>query len=146
MTATAAELLRELQSRGVELAAAGDRLRFRPASAVPPDLRAVLAEHKRELLAALTPSPATEAEPVPTRPSSSAPAWLTGPALARLPEPMQGLTCPRDGWTPARWAAHLHYLAGRCEGLHPDAAARYREAAELLGVPDRPAPPFGYGF
>ena len=37
---TAAALVADLRARGVELVPAGDRLRFRPASAVPPESRA----------------------------------------------------------------------------------------------------------
>jgi hypothetical protein len=47
---TAADLLSELEARQVELAVAGDRLRFRPATAVPEDLREELRAHKAELL------------------------------------------------------------------------------------------------
>jgi hypothetical protein len=46
----AVELLERLAERGVELAAEGDRLRYRPREAVPPDLRAALAAHKPEIL------------------------------------------------------------------------------------------------
>lgn len=46
-------LLTELRSRGVELEAAGDRLRFRPVEAIPPELFAELREHKAELLGLL---------------------------------------------------------------------------------------------
>ena len=44
------ELLAELTRRGVEVAVDGDRLRFRPQSAVTPDLRAALIEHKPGLI------------------------------------------------------------------------------------------------
>jgi hypothetical protein len=50
---TAAELLGALRTRGVELRAAGDRLRFRPVAAVPPDELAALRAHKPALLALL---------------------------------------------------------------------------------------------
>lgn len=56
---TAAALLAELRSRGVELVPWGDRVRFRPASIVTPYLRERLREHKAEVLAMLiTPAPA----------------------------------------------------------------------------------------
>lgn len=51
----AVALLADLRSRGVELVAAGDRLRFRPASAVSEDTREALRVHKAELLALLGP-------------------------------------------------------------------------------------------
>ena len=46
----ATEVLAELTRRGVEIAVAGDRLRFRPRDAVTPDLRAALIEHKTDLI------------------------------------------------------------------------------------------------
>jgi TubC N-terminal docking domain len=53
-------LLAELSAQGVILAAAGDRLRFWPSTAVTPDLRAALVAHKAELLAHLRESPPAE--------------------------------------------------------------------------------------
>jgi len=50
---TTADLMAELRRRGIELKADGNRLRFRPVSAVPPDLRAAMTEHKAEILAVL---------------------------------------------------------------------------------------------
>lgn len=50
----AVALLADLRARGVELVAIGDRLRFRPASAVSGDTREALRVHKAELLALLT--------------------------------------------------------------------------------------------
>jgi hypothetical protein len=49
----AATLIQDLRAHGVELQADGDRLRFRPASAVTPDLRERLAAMKPDVLAAL---------------------------------------------------------------------------------------------
>lgn len=51
----APEVLAELTRRGVEVVAVGDRLRFRPPSAITPDLRAALVEHKADLLRLLSP-------------------------------------------------------------------------------------------
>ncbi len=51
MTVTA--ILGEIRRRGIELQAHGDRLRYRPLSAVDEGLRRLLADHKAELLAAL---------------------------------------------------------------------------------------------
>ena len=48
---TAAEILEDLRRRGVTLVAEGDRLRFHPKTAVPPETRDLLARHKPELLA-----------------------------------------------------------------------------------------------
>ena len=48
---SAVELLTELHSRGIQLEAAGDRLRFdAPKGALTPELRQSMAEHKAELL------------------------------------------------------------------------------------------------
>ena len=47
---TAEEVLSELRARHVELAVVGDRLRFRPATAVPEDLLTELREHKAEVI------------------------------------------------------------------------------------------------
>jgi hypothetical protein len=49
----ATSLLDELRSRGVTLEARGDRLRFRPANAVPPDLVEQLRANKGEVIALL---------------------------------------------------------------------------------------------
>src|SRR6266545_4974089 len=56
---TAAALIAELRARGVELIPTGDRIRFRPASAVPPDLVERLRHHKAEVLRLLTPATIT---------------------------------------------------------------------------------------
>ncbi len=49
----ASSLLVELVQRGIELRAVGDRLRYRPRSAMTPDLADRLAAHRGELLAIL---------------------------------------------------------------------------------------------
>ena len=51
---TAVDIIQALRQRGVELQAAGDRLRFRPKEAVPPDLLALMKERRGEILTALT--------------------------------------------------------------------------------------------
>jgi hypothetical protein len=50
---SAAELLAALRTRGVEVRAAGDRLRFRPVTAVTADDLTALRAHKPALLALL---------------------------------------------------------------------------------------------
>ena len=47
---TAPQILAEVRARGVELAAVGDRLRYRPVTAVPPELLEELRQNKPELL------------------------------------------------------------------------------------------------
>ena len=46
----AREILDALRKGGIEVVAEGDRLRFRPRSAVSPELQVAMAEHKFELL------------------------------------------------------------------------------------------------
>ena len=46
-------LMTELRARGIELAAMGDRLRYRPVDAVPPGLLTQLRVHKAELMTIL---------------------------------------------------------------------------------------------
>lgn len=52
---TTATLIQELRSQGVTLEAVGERLRFHPRSAVPPDLLQRMCDCKAELLAMLHP-------------------------------------------------------------------------------------------
>ncbi len=62
-------LLVELARRGIELRAAGDRLRYRPRSAMTPGLAERLAAHRGDLLAILTAADLAAgdtAAPVPT--------------------------------------------------------------------------------
>ena len=59
---SAAALVDELRRRGVELRAEGDRLRYRPVSAVTPEDVEALRRHKSELLAILAPPPPDPAE------------------------------------------------------------------------------------
>jgi hypothetical protein len=46
----AVEVVKEVRGRGVELSDADDRLRFRPAGSLPPELKTELKEHKDEIL------------------------------------------------------------------------------------------------
>lgn len=50
---TASELISMLEKRGIKLEACGGRLRYHPASALSPELRESLIEHKVEVLALL---------------------------------------------------------------------------------------------
>lgn len=49
----AIELLGDLRRRGLDLVRDGDKIKYRPRNALPPGLRAAMAEHKQELLALL---------------------------------------------------------------------------------------------
>jgi hypothetical protein len=64
MTGQAADLLVELKRRGFELQARGDRLTYRPAAAMPPDLLARLRNHKPDLLRLLS-EPSRDPAPDP---------------------------------------------------------------------------------
>ncbi len=64
---TAVALLDTLRARGVELVAAGDRLRFRPVEAVAPEELEALRRFKTDLLALLQPGPALRLDPVTVR-------------------------------------------------------------------------------
>ena len=82
---TAETLIAEFQALGVELKPAGDKIRFRPASVVPADLREKLRAHKAEVLAVLTsPGSVEPARPVPSALSSSWPAALPGLGRRRV--------------------------------------------------------------
>ena len=50
---TATEILSELDRRGVELQAAGERLRFRPKDAVPPKLLEAMKQQRAKILEVL---------------------------------------------------------------------------------------------
>jgi hypothetical protein len=73
---TAATLLNPLRGRGIELGVIGDRLRYRPAKAVAPGLRADLAVHKNELVALLTAGGSSP--PLPSAPAGVAVAAAVG--------------------------------------------------------------------
>lgn len=65
-TGTTAEIiLNQLRRLGVELAVAGDRIRYRPAGAVPTDLLDGLRRHKAEILTLLATGAAEAAAPGP---------------------------------------------------------------------------------
>lgn len=72
---TAAALVAELRARGVELVPAGDHLRFRPASKVPPELLACLRERKAEVLGLLT-APGSDG---PSGPATHGSRWWAYP-------------------------------------------------------------------
>jgi len=121
---TARDLLAELQARGVELVAAGDKLRYRPRSAVEPGLIRVMREHKAEIMALLTGAPAprsTAAEPEPPH------------ELSLAERVAMGYVNP--GWTAESWRDRLHQLADRCETLRPELAAQYRAWARNAVTP-----------
>ncbi len=148
---TPAVLLAELTGLGIELRARGDRLRFRPQSAMTPDLAERVRTHKPGLLTLLADTPTESrgagesightvpgAELVsvqrtaPEPPPVDAAAWPTADDAGTLPGAVAALARKRDGWTPAMWRARLLCLAGRCAGLHPARAGELRRAAIAL--------------
>lgn len=139
--ASAAALLTALVRRGIELQARGDRLRYRPRSALTPGLVERIRAHKPELLALLRGirvpratqkrqsrpvlSVAFEAGRV-TRPDAPERTGVSdAPHELSLAERVEsGYVNP--GWTAQAWADRLHQLASRCEALRPELAAQYR--------------------
>ena len=99
---TAAELVQQVRRHGVELVAAGDRIRYRPRTALPTELRAELAAHKPEVLQHL------HAEQSRGR-------W--NPLVP-------------DGWTPEAWRGRLTFMARIC--IHHDKAVELQEWAEVV--------------
>ena len=73
----AADLLLDLDRRGIRLEAQGDRLRYHPRSALTPELLARLKAHKADLLAMLR--PATKAASARPAATWDAPATPTAP-------------------------------------------------------------------
>ena len=111
MAAIVGDVLADLHGRGIELRADGNLLRFRPKAAVDDRLRAVLAEHKAEILAAL------------------AGGGRTGDGMAPSARVADSTNVPA-GWTVASWRDRLRYLAGVC--MNPARAAELREWADAL--------------
>jgi len=74
------ELLEELKAIGVEVTQQGENLAIRPASKVPPELKARLRAHKAEVLAILKARPATK----PAKPIECQYDWIPGYRGLRL--------------------------------------------------------------
>lgn len=105
----ASAILQDLARRGVSVAARGDKLRLAPASAISPELRSLLLEHKAELLTALSTSP------------DRAPVVAPCELLTRPPDSRERLTGYLDAW------------AGMDEAAwHPEAVDRLKD--EILDV------------
>lgn len=113
---TVTQLLQDLQRRGVTVRAIGDRIGFKPADAVPPDLLERMKRHKAELLQALRADAGRRAVgPLPVQPSE----------FTTLPS---GRIVPND--LPADWRLLFEERAGIMEydGNMP------RERAEHLAL------------
>lgn len=128
----AGALLMELTRRGIELETHADRLRYRPRSAMTPDLIGRVRASKTALMAILgatLPVGEPEASGCSERQPEAA-RWPTNAADA--PEAVATLATARSGWTPDAWAARLRQLADACEALHPARAGELRAAAGLI--------------
>ncbi|NOT02350.1 MAG: hypothetical protein HOP29_17220 [Phycisphaerales bacterium] len=95
---TVTQLLQDLQRRGVTVRAVGDRIGFKPADAVPPELVERMRRHKTELLAMLRGrNRRPPVGPLPVQPS----AFTTTPkgfvVPNDLPEPWQEFYLERCG-------------------------------------------------
>lgn len=143
--ATATRLLLELTRRGIELQAHGHQIRYRPRSAMAPDLAEQVKVHKIALLAILAGDPRSPERPQkaaespeeesPTRPRtdarSDAAEWPSIPA--GTPLAVAELAAPHQGWTPDRWRDRLQQLAKACQTVNPARADELRAAVRLLG-------------
>lgn len=121
-------LLADLRALGVELVAAGDRLRFRPAAVVTDDIRAALRAHKPTLLALLA---STAAPPDPLD-HGTVVRLLAMPldVFASAGQPLE----VRVAW----WPATLWFVPDvrHAEALYREGVARTRvwTAGELLSL------------
>jgi hypothetical protein len=135
------ELVAELTRRGIELRAHGDRLRYRPRSAMTAGLAQRVQAHKSALLALLRQDYPSEAAldgqdgpvsgRVPRAGGIGQPDAPEQPGAADVPHELSlaervetGYVNP--GWTAQAWADRLCQLAERCEGLRPKLAAQCR--------------------
>jgi hypothetical protein len=108
---TAAQMISELQRRGVHLSARGGRVCVdAPAGVITPNMRNVLAAQKAELLQLLAGD----------RQHADAFRLVNGPMDF-------GDICA--GWTPSGWAEELRRKADRCDNYRPDVATYYRNWA-----------------
>ncbi len=134
-------ILIELTRRGVELRASGDRIRYRPKSAMTPSLVDGIARHREELLPLI---PAVQADRCAKRTPVNGHGRDSG--TGRVQPPRLGHSANRDqpgsatadskaipdGWTRSAWIDRLNQMATRCEPYVPDRADWLREWARGL--------------
>ena len=101
---TTIELINDLAQRGIELAADGKRLLYRPRQAVDESLRATLANRKHEILELLRGHEQTDSDPA--RPSQQGTGVRSSAEPSRFEVP--------DGWDRPAWISRLRYLASVC--------------------------------
>lgn len=147
-SASAVGLLTELVRHGIELQAHGDLLRYRPRSAMTPELAARVGARKPELLAILRlgapPESPQGCQNSRTAAAAPPPGRVGRPSAAAggsRPEAPHELSLAErieygyvnPGWTAQAWASRLRQLADRCEAIRPEVAAQYRTwAANVL--------------
>jgi TubC N-terminal docking domain len=165
----AGTLLMELTGLGVEVQANGDGLRFRPRSALTPDLVERLKTHKPEILAILRDGQRVDGEgsddagteivngvAIRFTPEATAKDRAIARAIANdadkstRAEPIGD--CPvkvPEGWRPDRWAAELRIKADACDELHAATADQWRRMAYdiecWLGVDETLDASFDFG-
>jgi hypothetical protein len=140
------DLLCDLDSAGIQLSREGDQLRYRPQSAMKPDLLARLIANKAELLAALWPTEAREeastGQRVRRQGAESIDWWqhiedsgrehLLGPTLSDNPSPLE--MAKLRAWKQDRHPDPCLFCGGR--KVHSQACRELRESWE-------PRMPFG---
>jgi len=122
MGTAATDLLTDLGRLGVELVADGDRLRYRPQSALTPDLADRLRSHKAELLAILGSTVRPEAANLPIGPGAS----IRWEESIDPPDP-----CPGCGGLVFWWNVLGDRRCMKCDPPHPR-ARRLRQLAQQL--------------
>ena len=141
MTATPAPatvLLLDLTRRGIELEAHRDKLRYRPRSAMTPELAERITAHRGELLTILQePRSADFEQSGPVRPvdADQRQTHRQEPGQpTRVPYLAECVAtgCVSPGWTPSGWTARLRQLADCCEGVRPELAGEYHMWAENI--------------
>ena len=130
---TVASLLSQLEDLGVEVRAHGERLRFRPARAVPTALRTALSQHKAEILAVLRP----DSQPVEKHetPAQTPPAKALDTQWRQaLAEADAGFAARSTRPTAATREAAAALAQELSEGWSPWRNVREADARELLSA------------
>ena len=129
---TLSALMIALTDREVELRADGDRIAFRPASAVPEDLRAAIAEHRAEILAKLRGDVPADLR-LDAIDKRVVEAIRTGDThVLRPTDTIESSPDIPAGWTRQSWHDRLRYMATACEPYVPQRAAELRAWADRI--------------
>jgi hypothetical protein len=149
LAAGPAAVLAELARLNIQIRVRDGRIQCRPVGALPPELRAALAEHKVGILGILSATPPAAPPPAPAESAPAPPPpggeqtvdasddqWLSADGgCPPLPPLVVRLARKRRGWTPTMQLEYLLELADACAELHPERAY----AARLAAVALRPA-------